>query len=214
MGRIFLALALAIVAGARAAEPAVLVSPAHRLAPGDASWREFFDAAEHRPDAAADFEERRYFPFKKLPTVLQGEVRVSATRGLSLHYLAPEERTVVIDDGGWLLRDRAGDSTPPSDPRAKSANAALLHLLRFDLRALDESFEVYGEREGDSWTLALVPRDESLRRTLGQIAVSGEKTAVRRIEMRRSPTQRVEILVGPPRSPVVFTADELRRFFR
>ena len=91
----------------------------------------------------------------------------------------------------------------------------MLHVLRLDLRALAEIFELYGQRAGAAWTLALVPRDAALRRTLGQIAVTGENAAVQRIELRRSLTQRVEILVGPPRDPAVaFTSDELLRFFR
>ena len=73
----------------------------------------------------------------------------------------------------------------------------------------------YGERTGSAWTLALVPRADALRRTLRQVTVAGESAAVRRIELRRSPTQRVEILIEPPRAQgVAFSADEVRRFFR
>lgn len=209
----FLALVLAPLLHGAAADP--LVAPAHRLQADDPAWRDLLTLVEHRPDATAGFEERRYFSFKKTPTLLKGEVRVSTARGLSLHYVEPQERTVIIDDRGLLLRETARDTIPPNDPRATAANTAMLHLLRFDLHQLAESFEVYGQRDGTAWTLALVPRDESLRRTLGQITVAGESATVRRIELRRSLTQRVEILVEPPRAPAVaFTADEVKRFFR
>lgn len=197
-----------------AAEPAPLVAPANRLASDDPAWRDLHAEVQRRADAAAGFEEHRWFSFKKAPTVLKGEVRVSAARGLSLHYLEPQERTVIIDDRGLLLREAAVDTTPPSDPRATAANLAMLHLMRFDLRALAETFDLYGERTATAWTLALVPRDESLRRTLGQITVTGESAVVRRIELRRSLTQRVEILIEPPRPPAPFTESETRRFFR
>jgi hypothetical protein len=65
-----------------------------------------------------------------------------------------------------------------------------------------------------AWTLALVPRAEELRRTLGAIIITGEADLVRRIELRRSAVQRVEILVGDPRPQTPFTAEELHRFFR
>ncbi len=210
-----LALSLLALTPARAAEADSLVKPERRLALGDPAWADLLVKIEQRPDASASFEERRFFPFKKTPTLLQGEVRVSTKRGLSLHYVAPEDRTVIIDESGVLLRELTGDTTPPSDPRASVANTAMLHLLRFDLKALTENFDVYGERKEAAWTLALVPKVDSIRRTLGQITVSGENAEVRRIELRRSLTQRVEILVAPPRMPATpFTSEELKQYFR
>ena len=214
MPRLILIFVLALAPSVRAAEADPLVAPVHRLEAGDPAWRDLLAQVEQRPDAVAGFEERRWFPFKKLPTVLKGEARVSAARGLSLHYVEPQERTVIIDERGVLLREAGRETAPPADPRATAANSAMLHVLRFDLKALAEIFEIYGERTGAAWTLALVPRAESLRRTLGQITVAGENAAVRRIELRRSLTQRVEIFIEPSRPAAAFTADELHRFFR
>lgn len=204
----------ASVAGA--AEPHPLVSPAHRVAPEDPAWKEWLAMVERRPRTlVSEFEERRHFAFKKTATVLKGEARVSAEHGLSLHYLAPEGRIVIIDDRGLLIRERGRDVTPPADSRAAAANAALLHLLRFNLHSLAASFEIYGQREGIGWSLALVPRLESVRRSVGIISVSGEAARVSRIELRRSATQRVEILIAPPRAAdEPFTPEELKRFFR
>jgi outer membrane lipoprotein carrier protein LolA len=206
--------ALALGPSLCAADPDSLAVPAHRLKIDDPAWRDLAVQVGQRPDAVADFEEHRWFPFKKLPTVLKGEVRVSASHGLSLHYVEPQDRTVIIDERGLLLREGGHDSTPPPDPRGAAANTAMLDLLRFDLAALARTFEIYGERKEEAWTLALVPQADALRHTLGQITVAGEKLVVRRIELRRSVTQRVEILVGPARPPAAFTAEELRRFFR
>jgi len=199
-----------------AAESGALVAPEHRLQPDDPAWRDLLSAIEQRPaTGVSDFEERRWFSFKKTPIVLKGEARVSTERGLSLDYPGAEPRTVIIDERGMLVREAGRDMAPPADARASAANLALLHVLRFNLRPLAESFEIYGERNGSAWTLALVPRADALRRTLGQITVAGESAAVRRIELRRSPTQRVEILIEPPRAQgVAFSADEVRRFFR
>jgi hypothetical protein len=203
-----------IAAAVRADEAGALTNPAHRIAPDDPAWNDLAGELRKQPSVTADFTERRLFSFKKTPKVLRGEVRVSADRGLSLHYVDPEDNIVVIDGLGVLLRSAAGDSVPPADPRAGAANTALLHALRLDLGPLAEAFELYGLRAGAAWTLALVPRAADLRRTLGQITVGGEGAAVRRIEFRRSATQRVEISVAPPRATASFTAEELRRYFR
>lgn len=205
-----------LVASAFGAAPEdPLVAPAHRFQPDDPAWSDLLAAFARQPDVTAGFEEDRWFPFKKIPVVLKGEVRVSEKYGLSLHYLEPEERIVILDQHGMLVRLASGDRAAPDDPRAQAANTALLHILKFDLQPLADSFEFYGRREGSVWNIALVPRDEKLRSSLGRIAVGGDGATVRRIELRRSALQRVEILIDPPRTPAdAFTTDELRRYFR
>jgi hypothetical protein len=199
---------------ARGAEPEPLVSPAHRLAADDPAWRELAGGLRGPQAITATFTENRWFPFKKTPTVLKGESRVAAGRGLSLHYVSPEELTTIIDAQGMLLRTAKGDTAGPADPPAVAANRALLHVLALDLPALTGTFELYGERTGTKWKLALLPREASLRRTLGQISIEGDGAAVRRIELRRSAVQRVEILIDPPEAGSVFSAEVLRRYFR
>ena len=210
------ALVVLLVCGVpgRGAEPDPLVNPAHRLPLAAPAWSDLIEVFAHNPDTAADFTERRFFPFKREPVELQGEVRVSAARGLSLHYTAPEERTVILDDQGVLMRGAAGQKAPPADPRAAAANEALLHVLQFNFPALEQDFELYGQRDGAAWTLALVPRTDTLRRSVGRITVAGEGAAIRRIELRRTARQIIEILIAPPRPPTAFTAEELKTFFR
>ena len=207
-----LAFALAPLAGAAETDP--LVTSAHRVLADDPAWQELTGGLRALTAVTAEFTENRWFPFRKIPTVLKGESRVSAEHGLSLHYRNPQEQTIIIDDRGMLVRTTAGDSTPPANAQADAANSALLHVLRFDLRPLAETFEIYGVRTGAAWQLALVSKDDSLRRTLGRISIEGEGTAVRRIELRRSAVQRVEILIAPPLVATAFPAEELRRFFR
>jgi hypothetical protein len=207
---------LVFATAARAAEEPPLVSAEHRLVldPVDPAWRDVLAGLDQRATVDAPFEEHRWFPFRKKPVVLKGEVRIDATQGLSLQYREPQESIVIIDRQGMLLRQGGRETTPPADARAGAANEALLHILRFDFASLAAGFELYGRRTDQAWTLALVPRAEDLRRTLGAIIVSGEADLVRRIELRRSAVQRVEIFVGDPRPTAPFTAEELHRFFR
>jgi glycosyltransferase involved in cell wall biosynthesis len=198
----------------RGVESAPSLNPTQRLAPAAPEWSDLTAAFATHPDVTADFTERRYFPFKKEPVALQGEVRVSAERGLSLHYTKPEERTVILDDRGVLIRAAAGEKAPPADPRAAAANDALRHVLRFDLAALEPDFELYGERAGEKWTIVLVPRTETGRRSVGRITVTGQAATIRRIEIRRTAKQAIEIRIDAPRPPAQFTAAELKTYFR
>ena len=217
LGRWLLALAVALGGASappvRAADSASLAVPETRVSPDDPAWRELAAQFARRADGTASFAERRVFPFRRTPVELQGESRVSAGRGLSLHYTVPEERIVVLDAQGVLVRDGRGDTVPPDDPRAAAANAALVQVLGFDLAALDRHFEIFGRRDAGSWTLAFVPRADELRRTIGTITVAGAGDALHQIEIRRSARQYVSIRIGPARA-TPFTAGELQRFFR
>ncbi len=220
MATLLVAALLGVLPASRAADSAPdeasVIQPDLRLnvTPPDPGWRDLFADIRRRATVAAPFEEHRWFPFRKKPVVLTGEVRIDTARGLSLHYEQPQERTVIIDDRGMLIRERGRDSSPPADPRARVADSALLDVLRFDFAALADRFELYGRRDGPRWTMALVPRARDIRRTLGNIMVEGEGDRVRRIQLRRSATERVDILVGEPGPEAPFSGEELRRYFR
>ena len=213
MLRFALLFTFALGSVARAAGDNDLVNPANRLTSDNPAWRDVVDAFARKPDVTADFSEQRFFPFRKTPLELKGESRVSTSHGLSLHYTAPEEHTVVLDDQGVFVRQAGRDSAAPTDPRASGANVALVQVLRFDLPALTVNFEIFGRRDGTGWTLALVPRAAELRHAVSEIVVAGDAAEVHRIAIRHTPRQYVEILIGPAR-PTPFTAGELKQYFR
>ena len=181
----------------------------------DPVWRELFARLAPNKTRQSSFEERRYFPFRKAPVVLQGEIRIVPELGLSLRYLRPEPRIMIVDGKGLMFRDDEGrERAAPSDSRAQAATSALVHVLRFDFEALKKEFDVHGRRNGAQWTLAFVPRDPTFANLLGMLTVNGEENALRKIEMVKSPTQRIEITIKETQEDVLFTADTIRRFFR
>lgn len=195
-----------------AAEPApTALSP---VSPSDPAWQALARQFAHHGDVAANFVEQRYFPFRREPVELTGEVRVSAEHGLSLHYRTPEQRTVIVDRTGLLLREPSGEATAPSDPRAATINDALLHILTLDLAPLEQSFDVAGRQEGGNWTLELVPKLPELRHAIERITVSGSNAVVWHIEIRHSAKQYIEIQMSQPFPARPFSADELRQYFR
>ncbi len=181
----------------------------------DADWRPLFAALAAQGNVFSAITEHRWFPFKKEPVVLRGEMRLDATRGLSLRYTHPDERLMLIDTHGILLRDAKGRTRElANDPQTPTANAALLPIMRFDLTALLTTFDIQTARDGKTWRLDFVPRDAALARQLGRIIVRGTGQSVEQLEFRRSAMQRVEVFVGETRRGVTFTDDELSRFFR
>ena len=199
--------------------PATIITPALQLMPGknDAAWQPLLTALKAKAPIMATFEERRYFPFKKNPVVLTGEIRLDPQRGLSLHYQVPEERILVVDDRGGFMRDGKGRRLHdlPDDPRAQAATRALLHVMRFELSALAQDFSIYASRDGADWRFAFVPLPGGpLVDVLQPITVTGKDELVTGIEMKKSEDQRVEIHIGETHTNVTFNSTELTRFFR
>ena len=198
-----------------AAEPAL--KPGLAIVPGvnDATWHPLFQSLAHKGAVLSEFTERRWFPFRREPIVLQGEMRSVPNVGLSLHYTQPEQRIVIIDGQGLLVRDAAGRTRAiPNDPRATAATSALLPILRFDEAELTGRFQLRAAGNPTNWRFDFVPLDPALARLLGDVSVSGQGEVVRTIEFRRSAKQHIEIEIGKTSTGVNFTADELRRFFR
>lgn len=194
-----------------------LIAPETRLSDpaNEPAWRDLFATLAASKTRQSSFEERRFFPFRKTPVVLLGEIRIVPELGLSLRYLQPEPRIMIVDRKGLLMRDDAGqERAAPADSRAQAATSALVNVLRFDLEALKKEFEVHGRRDGTAWTLAFVPRDPTFANLLGVLTVSGEQNALLKIEMIKSSTQRIEIRIKDTQEGILFTADTLRRFFR
>lgn len=194
--------------------PADLISPAHRLDPDHpaAPFDALLKALQGKGNIFATFTENRYLPLKKIPVVFTGEIRLSRDRGLSLHYLTPENKTMIVDEKGILGRLSSGRSREmASDPRATGATGALLNVMRFDLAELSKQFDVYAAGDASTWHFGFEPKDEALAKTLSRLVVTGEKDQVRRIVMRKGA---VEILIGEVRDHVTFTPDELKQFFR
>ena len=181
----------------------------------DAAWRPLFAAIAAQGAVYAQFTEHRWFAVRNKPTELTGEMRLSPSLGLSLHYAAPDDTTMIIDEQGLLHRFANGRTrAAPDNPRYTGLTAALLPVLRFDLPALNEKFTITAARAGEVWRLDFTPRDPELAKTFGRITVQGEAAAVRRLEFRRDAKQRIEIFVGAATPNASFTESDVKKFFR
>jgi hypothetical protein len=206
-----------ILAFSTAALAGTPTDPGTRIELGhnDAEWQPLFHQLALAEPTFATFTEKRMFPFRKRPTELQGEMRLDPARGLSLHYLQPDEHILIADRSGLLQRDAEGHSRAmPQDSHIAAVNAALLPVLSFNLPEIGRMFEIFGTREGTEWRLEFVPHDATVAKVLGHLVVIGDGRDVRRLEFVRSANQYVEISLGPVRRDGAFAPDVLRRYFR
>ncbi len=208
---------LPVSAATPPAPPEDLISPAHAIDPANvpAPWTEILAKLQKKGNIHSTFTENRYLPFKKIPVVFTGELRLSAEHGLSLHYSTPEDRRMTIDSHGVLLRDAAGHTREaPPDPRALAATTALLDVMRFDFSALAQHFRTYAAGDAQTWYFGFEPKDDDVGHALSRLIVSGQNDEVRRIVIRKSALASVEIVIGEVKAGVTFTPEELQRFFR
>jgi hypothetical protein len=216
--RLFLRFALGFSLFASCVRAADLIAePGTPLVIGenDSAWKPLFTAMAAQGAVYAQFTEFRWFPFRKEPTELTGEMRLSPSLGLSLHYAAPDDSTMIVDDEGLMQRTSGGrNRIAPDNPRYTGLTAALLPVMRFDLPALDRKFTVAAVRNSEAWRLDFTPRDAELAKTFGRITVQGEGTAVRRLEFRRDAKQRIEIIVSAAQPGATFTEADVKKFFR
>jgi hypothetical protein len=194
-----------------APDPGVLVTPGGE----GGQWKPLVSALAAKGPILAAFSERRFFPFRSEPTRLEGILRMSPERGLSLQYVKPEASVMIADAAGLVLRDRGGRSREmPAGSGEAGAVVSLLPIMRFDFPALYPKFVIRFLVTGGDWRFEFTPRDPGVAKSLGSIAVAGTGTAVRHLEFRRSANQRVEIDVGETTTGVTFTPADLATFFR
>jgi hypothetical protein len=175
------------------------------IALDDPAWKPLFTALAAKGPVFSTFTERRYSKVRKTPVILEGEMRLSPDRGLSLRYLK-SNNLMIIDAQGIFLRNASGRTREVRD----NSSAFLLSVLRFDLPALARLFEVRGSRDGDTWRLEFIPR--SADTSLKTLTVTGLNESVTALEF--TTPQRIEITLTHTETGVPFPASDLTQFFR
>lgn len=212
--RFFFCVGVSAVASAFAVEPP---QAGPELTPGvnDAEWTPLFARLAQQSPVRSTFTEYRWFSVRKTPVVLHGELRHAPGRGLSLHYTAPRDEVMIVDQAGLLMREPNGHSRSlPNGSKTLRIDTVLLPVLTFDVAALRGNFTVHAARSDADWRLDFVPRTAELQRQLGTLTVFATGDQVRRLEFRRSATQRVVVVIEKTETRVTFTPEELKRFFR
>lgn len=182
---------------------------------GLVEWAPLLTRLASQGAITSTFSEQRWFPFKKTPAKLQGEMRYSPELGLSLRYTQPDERMMILDEKGLLMRDGKGrQKSAPSDPKNPDLAHSLLSILRFDEETLRRDFSIHGARDGGDWRLDLIPRDKEQLKRIGVVTVWGAGDLVRRMEFRRAANQRIEVSIQSSTTVAGFSEAERRRFFR
>ena len=201
-----LSLILGATTAAQSPDPLV-----ERLDPATLSpaWETILSGLRAAETVQADFEERRFFGFRAKPVALRGRLRMDRARGLSLQYTHPEPYTIIVDDGGVLVRDEFGrERAAPA--QAVEATTRLREVLHLDLQRLSPHFLIRGRLEPPVWSLALEP----LRPKDPVIELSGSDHQVRKLSLSPTPRRRIDLTLTNIVSGAVISPADVRRYFR
>lgn len=138
------------------------------------------------------FVEVRFSPLLEAPVVASGKLEYLAPGRLARHVVDPYREDTLID-GDEVVLSREGERERRFSlrraPELRGLLSSFSAILSGDAVALRESFDLSlapGAAAG-GWTLRLSPRDEGLRRRLGDISVNGSEGAVSCISMGAQP---------------------------
>lgn len=163
------------------------------------------------------FVEVRFSPLLEAPVVASGKLEYLAPGRLARHVVDPFREDTLID-GDEVVLSREGERERRFSlrraPELRGLLSSFSAILSGDAAALREAFDLSlapGAASG-SWTLRLSPRDEGLRRRLGDIAVSGSEGTVSCISMGAQPDAASITILGRLRGelPVPLTPGALR----
>jgi len=134
------------------------------------------------------FVEVRFSPLLDAPVVASGRLEYLAPGRLARHVVDPYREDTLID-GDQVVLEREGEKERRFSlrraPELRGLLSSFSAILSGDAAALRESFELSllpGAAAG-RWTLRLAPRDEGLRRRVGDIEVNGAPGTVSCISM-------------------------------
>jgi hypothetical protein len=149
------------------------------------------------------FTEVHEMAMLKAPLTSSGELLYEAPARLEKRTLVPKPETLVLDQG--VLTAQRGHhqhvlelgAYPQVVPFVESIRATLAG----DEAALERYFVIDFSGELAHWSLNLTPRDAAIARSIAQVTLSGERDAIRTVEIRERDGDRSLLTLGPEIPP-------------
>jgi hypothetical protein len=164
----------------------------------DSDLDRLMSALAQRKHGHVTFEEKKYIALLERPVESSGELLYDAPDRLEKKTLKPKPESLVLE-GGTVSAQRGRrhyvldlKQYPQVVPFIESIRATLAG----DRAALEKVFKVDFTGSFDHWTLALVPLDAKLARTVKEIHIEGEKDLIHSVEIREADGDRSLLTIG------------------
>lgn len=163
----------------------------------------------------ARFEETKEVALLRSPLTSRGVLHFVPPDRMVRRTLEPVASELVIDGDRMWYRDgtRSEPTDLSGDPAARHFAGNFVVLFGGDLEALEERYETRFEAEGSEWSLHLVPRDDTVRRFVAEIALRGDGRTMRELSIREADGDRTITRFLEVDADHEHTQGELRELF-
>jgi hypothetical protein len=166
-------------ASAADAAPPSVAAPA-------ATLDELMRLLAQRRHGEADFNEVRYLSVLSEPLRSSGVLIYDAPDHLEQRILQPHAETVVLDHGILTLRRGRRERSMPlaQQPQIAPLVDSIRALLAGERATLEQRFTLQFTGSLEHWVLRLTPRAPALSSSVREIDMSGERDAVRQVQLQ------------------------------
>ncbi len=113
------------------------------------------------------FRQEKRLRFLKKPLSSQGKFLYEQNKGVLWKTETPIESAVLIKES-QLITEQGGQALPPA------FGGVFKSLLSGDVVRLNADFEVTGTEQKDAWEIRLIPKDEMMKKVIGEIRLRGD----------------------------------------
>lgn len=152
-----------------------------------------------RRHGEADFSEVRYLSVLSEPLRSSGVLIYDAPDHLEQRILQPRAETVVLDHGVLTMRSGKRERSVPlaEQPQIAPLVDSIRALLAGDRATLEQRFTLQLSGSLEHWTLSLTPRAAALGSSVREIDMSGERDAIREVQLQARNGDRSIMLIQP-----------------
>ena len=153
-------------------------------------------------EGAAGFHETRHISALAAPVERSGTLLYRRPDYLEMNVETPHAERLVISGRTLRVSTPAGERTLAldSEPALLAWTESLRATLAGDVAALTRYFATQLSGDKNGWTLALEPRDATLRAQVASIVIRGTGDAIERVETREQGGDDTVMDITPQRS--------------
>ena len=188
-----LILALLAAPGEAPAEPAA----------GAAALDELMQLLAQRRHSHVSFTEVQQLAMLDQPLHSSGELFYDAPDRLEKRTLEPRSEDLLLDHGTLIMQrgNRRRTLSLRDYPQAAPFVESIRATLAGDRASLEQYFALQLAGTLAGWTLELTPRDATVRHSVERIRITGERDAIRTVEIRQRDGDASLLSIGPELHP-------------
>ncbi|WP_340122261.1 outer membrane lipoprotein carrier protein LolA [Methylobacter svalbardensis] len=145
---------------------------------GDMVLSEIAARLAKTPITQGDFHQQKQLKVLRKPLISTGSFTYHQSNGVIWKTLTPVVSLLLVNESK-LLTGQGEQAVPAAFGKVFKA------MLGGDLAALSDGFVITGTDQKTSWQLALIPKDEMLKKIISTMVLSGD-TELRDLEIREA----------------------------